>query len=213
MTDRNKPRIDPRKIRTRLLLKDAFIDLLQEMDIGKISVNRIAERSGINRVTFYLHYHDISDMMEKMADDMEEDIRNVLNQLPVDSNQSLSDFDMVNLVNLLEHIAANAKFYKTILSSKQTSIFTERLLKILTEMIASRIEQRASASNRIISTSGAPKDIAIWYGSAALIGTIVQWLRNDIPYTPLFLAQNFSALTRRNYMVQDNNLAFPVAET
>ncbi|MGO4376322.1 TetR-like C-terminal domain-containing protein, partial [Paenibacillus sp. MCAF20] len=113
-------------------------------------------------------------MMEKMADDMEEDIRNVLNQLPVDSNQSLSDFDMVNLVNLLEHIAANAKFYKTILSSKQTSIFTERLLKILTEMIASRIEQRASASNRIISASGAPKDIAIWYGSAALIGTIVQ---------------------------------------
>jgi hypothetical protein len=43
-------------------------------------------------------------------------------------------------------------------------------------------------------TEGIQKDIAIWYGSSALIGTIVSWLRNDMPYTPHFLAKQFSLL-------------------
>lgn len=45
-------RTDPRVLRTRQLLRDAVIELLEEMDIEKISVNRIAERAKINRVTF-----------------------------------------------------------------------------------------------------------------------------------------------------------------
>ena len=65
------PRKDPRVLRTRQLIRDAFIDLLQEIDLEKITVNRIAERATINRVTFYLHYRDIPDMLEKMADDMD----------------------------------------------------------------------------------------------------------------------------------------------
>jgi hypothetical protein len=33
------------------------------------------------------------------------------------------------------------------------------------------------------------REIAIWYGSAALIGTLVAWLRKDMPYTPPYLAR------------------------
>ena len=69
-----KKRVDPRVLRTRQLIKDALIDLLQELELNKITVNRIAERATINRVTFYLHYHDIQDMLEKMAQEMAEDI-------------------------------------------------------------------------------------------------------------------------------------------
>src|SRR5690348_3590113 len=63
------PRTDPRIVRTRKMLRDALVELLEEMDIEKISVNRLTQRATINRVTFYLHYRDISDMLEKMADD------------------------------------------------------------------------------------------------------------------------------------------------
>ena len=76
--DHQKPRVDPRILRTRQLIKDALIDLLQEMEISKITVNRIAERATINRVTFYLHYNDIQDMLEKMAQEMAEDIETIM---------------------------------------------------------------------------------------------------------------------------------------
>ncbi len=60
-------RIDPRVLRTRLLIRNAFIELLHELELEKITVNRIAERATINRVTFYLHYQDIPDMVELIS--------------------------------------------------------------------------------------------------------------------------------------------------
>ncbi|MFM9277397.1 TetR/AcrR family transcriptional regulator [Paenibacillus jiagnxiensis] len=192
MNEHKKHRTDPRIIRTRQLLKDALIDLLQEIEVEKISVNRIAERATINRVTFYLHYRDIPDMLEKMADDMVKDIQHVLNhEVPVNNN-SMEEIHFFRLVSLLEHISENSKFYKIILGSKRIPIFTERLLQLLTEMISLPIHN--SESDTIISKSGVPKDIAIWHYSSALIGTIVGWLRNDLPYTPHFLAKQISVL-------------------
>jgi len=156
----------------------------------EISVNRIAERATINRVTFYLHYRDIPDMMEKMADEMIEDMRSVLNLKPTNP-ASVDVKDSLVLVRLLEHIAENAKFYKVVLSSKRTPIFTDRLLKLLSETVTQRVE---NDKDSIIKKAGIQKDIVIWFGSAALIGTIVAWLRNDMPYSPQFLAQQLSTL-------------------
>ncbi|CAN7402729.1 TetR-like C-terminal domain-containing protein [Paenibacillus sp. LjRoot153] len=185
--DNRIPRIDPRILRTRQLLKDAFVELLQEMDIEKISVNRMAERATINRVTFYLHYRDIPDMLEKMADEMIEDVNRILNNASACQDSTKEDWPM--LVKLLEHFAEHPKFYKVVLASRRTPIFTERMLRLLTELITARIEKMGDES--ILAKAGIQKDIAIWYGSSALIGTIVAWLRKDMPYTPHFLAKQF----------------------
>lgn len=188
MKDNATPRVDPRILRTRQLIKDAFIDLLQEMEINKITVNRIAERATINRVTFYLHYHDIQDLMEKMAQEMAEDIECIMMSTTTNM-KSAEEIDSLKLVNLLEHIAENAKFYKVVLSSTRTPIFTERLLKILTKSITERTE-----IDSLLATTDIQRDIAIWHGSSALIGTIVAWLRKDMPYTPQFLAKQMYML-------------------
>ncbi|WP_336788650.1 TetR/AcrR family transcriptional regulator [Paenibacillus sp. MMO-177] len=189
--DKTTTRTDPRILRTRQLLRDAFIDLLEEMDIEKISVNKLAERATINRVTFYLHYKDIPDMLEKMADDMIEDIHQVLDRSTVKS-ESPEVINTTMLVKLLEHIAEHSKFYKIILASHRTTIFTDRLLRLLTKLISDGIDKRGNDS--FVAKANIQKDIAVWYSSAALIGTIVSWLRADLPYTPVFLAKQFFLL-------------------
>lgn len=191
MTEHPKARVDPRVIRTRQLIKDALIDLLQEMEINKITVNKIAERATINRVTFYLHYRDIPDMLEKMAQEMVEDIEKIMTSTKNLSDSS-EDIEGLKLLDLLEYIADNAKFYKVVLSSRRTPIFTERLLNTLSDKITERTE-----NDSFLATTDIPKDIAIWHGSSALIGTIVAWLRADMPYTPQFLAKQLSILFKR----------------
>lgn len=181
------PRTDPRVLRTRQLIRDAFIDLLQEIELEKITVNRIAERATINRVTFYLHYRDIPDMLERIADDMINEISVILKDLP---NQSPVDIEL--LQRILEHIAENSKFYKVLLASRRIPVFTDRLMKLMVDVITIRTEKRDSSS--FPSVVCVPKDIVIWYGSSAFIGTIVCWLREDMPYTPLFLAKQLSVL-------------------
>jgi len=192
--DASKNQTDPRIVRTRLLIKEAFVDLLKEMDIEKMTVSKIAARATISRVTFYLHYRDIPDMLEKMADDMIEDIQQIL--YSQGEKEYSSNADWLMLTSLLEHFAEHASFYKVTLGSRKTPIFMERLSNELTKMITERIKEKGTAKigngNEEIQT-----DIAMWYGSSALIGTIIAWLRNDLPYTPHFLAKQFYLLAHK----------------
>jgi AcrR family transcriptional regulator len=51
-------KLDPRVKRTRLLLEQAFMDILKEKGFQTITVHDITERAGVNRATFYAHFRD-----------------------------------------------------------------------------------------------------------------------------------------------------------
>lgn len=55
---------DPRVGRTRALIVHAFTDALAEEGFHRLSVQAIAERAGINRVTFYGHFPDKYALLE-----------------------------------------------------------------------------------------------------------------------------------------------------
>ena len=57
---------DLRSIRSVESIKKAFVDLLQEEPFEKVKVSEIARRAGIDRQTFYLHYVDKYDLLDKM---------------------------------------------------------------------------------------------------------------------------------------------------
>lgn len=54
---------DPRILRTRQLIVDAFISLTSEKDFNQITVRDIAEKATINRATFYAHFDDKFDLL------------------------------------------------------------------------------------------------------------------------------------------------------
>ncbi len=60
---------DPRVIRTRILIQDAFISLSKEKDFNTITVRDITERATINRATFYAHYSDKYVLIESIISD------------------------------------------------------------------------------------------------------------------------------------------------
>jgi AcrR family transcriptional regulator len=51
-------KVDPRILRTRSLLSQAFLDAMQEKGFQAVSVQDITRRAGVNRTTFYLHFAD-----------------------------------------------------------------------------------------------------------------------------------------------------------
>ncbi len=60
------PKIDPRIVRSRQMLFQAFQSLLMEKAFDLISVQDITERSTLNRATFYDHFTDKFGLMEAM---------------------------------------------------------------------------------------------------------------------------------------------------
>src|SRR3984957_12531940 len=59
-------KIDPRIRRTRQMLFRAFQELLAEKTFDQISVQDLAERSTLNRATFYDHFTDKFALLEAM---------------------------------------------------------------------------------------------------------------------------------------------------
>ena len=66
MADHKK--IDKRIIRTRQWLSKAFLELLEEKGLQKMTVQDITERANVNRATFYAHYEDKYDLFNTIID-------------------------------------------------------------------------------------------------------------------------------------------------
>ena len=69
-----------RKTETKKLIKVAFTKLLKEKGFNNITVSDITNMAKINRGTFYLHYTDKFDLLEKLENDSIEDLKELLLQ-------------------------------------------------------------------------------------------------------------------------------------
>lgn len=66
---------DARVRYTRMIIEQSFFELLRDKPVGKITVTELCEKAQINRATFYKHYLDISDLMEKIEENLFDQIR------------------------------------------------------------------------------------------------------------------------------------------
>ena len=67
--------LDARVRYTKMVIKDAFISLLKEKPLNKITVKEICGLAEINRATFYKHYCDPFDLLEKMEQEILSNLR------------------------------------------------------------------------------------------------------------------------------------------
>lgn len=85
--------IDPRILRTRQLIMDAFMQLVIEKDFKDMTIKDITERATVNRSTFYYHFLDKYDLLEKV---LAEDVLNgVLTN--VNAQDALTPESMTNI--------------------------------------------------------------------------------------------------------------------
>lgn len=69
---------DRRIKRTKKVLKEVLIELLQDKKLQKISVKEICDRSDINRSTFYLHYNNVFDLWNSIEDEIISSMNKIL---------------------------------------------------------------------------------------------------------------------------------------
>jgi AcrR family transcriptional regulator len=73
-------KVDPRIIRTRKLLMDAFIKIAQKKEFKDITIKDITEEATVNRATFYSHFQDKYELMDaSITEDILESIVKHLN--------------------------------------------------------------------------------------------------------------------------------------
>lgn len=64
------------------MFKNAVYSLLQEEStISNLTVQKIANKAGLNRTTFYLHYQDIQDLLMQLTDEILNELSNKITAL------------------------------------------------------------------------------------------------------------------------------------
>ena len=79
-------KVDRRVRKTKMQLRHGLARLMQKKSIKEITVKELVDEVDITRFTFYLHYTDICQMLEKIEEEAMVDIRkpwkDVLTTLP-----------------------------------------------------------------------------------------------------------------------------------
>ncbi len=97
---------------TKKYIKDALAKLLSQKRFENITISDLSRTAGINRGTFYLHYTDKYDMMEKLKNETLEDLFGIL------SHDSIFTSKRIILLKLLSYLKDNFDF---IFALSQTS--------------------------------------------------------------------------------------------
>lgn len=84
-------KIDPRVLRTRKLIMDSFITLSEKKEFKDITIKDITTEAMINRATFYYHFEDIYDLLEKVLSEV------LLVNLNYDENDELDEEAFVRI--------------------------------------------------------------------------------------------------------------------
>ncbi len=120
--------VDRRVRKTKRQLRKALMDLMAEKPVKSISVRELADRADINRGTFYIHYKDVGDLLQRLEDEMAERLILVCKKY-ARADTSTSGYPY--LTELYRFAQDNADLCQILLGPNGDRGYTERICTIL----------------------------------------------------------------------------------
>ncbi len=126
-----EPRKEDRRVRrTRKMLTQALTCLLEKKQINEITVKELTDLADINRGTFYLYYKDVFDMLNRIEDDLLNDLEQIIESTPVEG-EVIVPLEM--LTGVFEFAEENQEMCRVLLSENGDMNFLHRLYAVLRE--------------------------------------------------------------------------------
>jgi AcrR family transcriptional regulator len=177
---------DRRTIRTKKMIRNALSELIEEKGFNDISITDLTKRADINRGTFYLHYTDKYDLLEKVENEVIQEIQ-----------EQTKDIDSINLLNidalneplpfmikLFEYFKENSNFMKAILGPKGDPIFHNKIKKFIeTNLFEKTLIKTFNKDNVLV-----PEEYFISYVLSAHLGVVQQWIESGMKKSPKDMA-------------------------
>lgn len=173
MNENNKKNAvtDRRIRRTRTLLRQGLIHLLETKDIKDISVKELSDLADINRGTFYLHYNDIYDMLGKMEDELFTEFNEILDRtLTPEANCSETTFQ-----EIFAFLERNRAFARVTMGPHGDLAFVNRMKSLVKERIYSILDVMNGSQDLVYIEA---------FTISGCIGVIETWLNHPAPKPP-----------------------------
>lgn len=152
---------------TKKAIRASFIRLLGQMPLSQISVRRICEDCGVNRNSFYYHYHDIPALIEEIV---RENTERVIEKYP--TVNSLDDC----LSDVFCFLIAHKKEIYHIYNSVNREIYDRYLMQLSDYIIRSYLTVAFSG----VEIPEKDRETVIRFFKCEIFGLSFDWIMNGM---------------------------------
>ena len=175
-------KIDRRTQKTRKALCEALSELLTEKELRKVTVQEIADKADVNRVTFYKHYLDVYDLYKKIEQQVLVEMGLLMLQLEeLPSDKFFS--------HLIDYIDDNHSVFRLIFSPNSPGMLKSKFNKLIEGVFRQIQAEKQSADI---------KDIRLQYQncyrSQGCLAVIERWVQNNFSETKSLIIEILSGL-------------------
>ena len=168
---------DRRVRKSKRAIKQAFIQLLKENNLDRITIQQISDLADVNRGTFYLNYEDKYALLDEMENEQIEKIKGFVDIRKMDlstktSDRFIEDFANKVIKNVITHIEHNIEFYQVILNLERKSQIEEQLA----EIVRSNIKHLIGDKDDIF---GIPENYYLSYVVGSMMSMIKYWVSDE----------------------------------
>ena len=172
--------VDRRVRKTRRQLRECLITLLKEKKVQDITVRELTDMADLNRGTFYLHYKDVFDLLEKTEAELQEDFNQlVCKHDAVDLKQRPS----VIFNEIYSLVYDNADLIEILLGENGDLNFVNRLKQLIREKCLKDWMDVFRSGN------AAAFDAFFSFIVSGCIGLVQYWLQTGLKETPEQMAK------------------------
>ena len=172
--------IDRRVRKTRRQLRECLISLLKEKKVQDITVRELTDMADLNRGTFYLHYKDVFDLLEKTEAELQDEFNQlVLKHDAVDLKQRPA----VIFNEIYSLVYENADLIEILLGENGDLNFVNRLKKLIREKCLKDWMEVFRTGNPAVF------DAFFSYIASGCVGLVQYWLQTGLKETPQQMAK------------------------
>jgi AcrR family transcriptional regulator len=190
---------DLRVRRTRMVLREALIDLIEEKGFDAVTVGDIAERAMVNRTTFYRHYPDKYALVTGIYQEAVRQIFSEIGPLPqnlegvlssesgfdASAVQSYIDSQLAAWSAFFTHVARHARLYRVMLGKRGSSWFVVQMRDSFADAFRSRAPTLFAAGLRAGNDpNAAPAEFVIISLAHWFVGMLAWWVENGMTSSP-----------------------------
>jgi AcrR family transcriptional regulator len=179
-----KTKLDRRTVRTRNLLGDALIELIQEKPFDSVTVQDVLDRAGVGRSTFYVHYKDKDDLFFSDAEEF-------LEMVAMGLSRKKDKSDRVAPVReFFAHVAEAKRLYTSLIESGRANDFMD----LAQGMFARGIAQRLAELPRSSGIDPARRVVLGQAHAGALMSLLKWWLDQSKRDSPEHMDELFHSM-------------------
>lgn len=177
---------DLRVQRTKKSLNKALLTLMEKKNLPAITIQELADEAMINRATFYLHYYDKYDLLEKCIKNTLDTImlKHVMPVKHVKEGIFYTNTFHAIVTEILKSVESNEKFFQIMFASNSDKIIKDYFINIIHENFIPELEN-VLGNNQFKHH----QEVTIQLIVSAILGVITWWITSEERDTPEEIAE------------------------